>query len=243
MPIRARAGVEYLYSNYSFHHCAAKEGKPRISAKCEQFLMWEEAFYSCDPYIGLLDKDGDNITDRLPICRSFADEWYAACKNDYSCVRDWINDWDFSNPNNITCPADSTCKCVRGRQRRALAVPPQLCVAFPPARSPHAALAPPAFRCSLTPNPPARPLCRTFGEWYANGTVSAAGEPHGWGWAHIDLAGRGARPRASDATSCFCLLLLRLPVWPSPSHARRLQRLTALHCLHLAPLPPLPHRT
>lgn len=49
-------GVEYLYQNYSFHHCNARNGtQPRMSKKCEQFMLWEEAFFACDPYLGYFD--------------------------------------------------------------------------------------------------------------------------------------------------------------------------------------------
>ena len=71
--------------------------------------MWEEAFYSCDPYIATLDKDNNGISDRAPICQSFCDDWYSACYNDVSCVRDWYNDWDIINGTYV-CPQGSPCK-------------------------------------------------------------------------------------------------------------------------------------
>ena len=63
----ATLGVEYLYSNYSFHHCNALTNgtAPRMSPKCAQYMLWEEAFYSCDPYLGYVDVDQDGITNRV----------------------------------------------------------------------------------------------------------------------------------------------------------------------------------
>lgn len=58
--------MEYLYQNYSFHHCNARNStQPRMSKKCEQFMLWEEAFYACDPYLGYFDPLGTTYASQV----------------------------------------------------------------------------------------------------------------------------------------------------------------------------------
>ena len=56
-------------------------------------------------------------TTQAPLCRSFCNSWYDACKDDYSCVRDWINDWNYTDPTVIKCPDNAPCKCVQAGKR------------------------------------------------------------------------------------------------------------------------------
>ena len=61
----------------------------------------------------------------VPICAKYCDEWFDACKSDYTCVQDWLLGFNYTN-SVYSCPTDSTCRTfqevsngfmfVRGRQ-------------------------------------------------------------------------------------------------------------------------------
>jgi folate receptor len=75
-------------------------------------MIWEEAAYSCDPYIGYYEDTSDGqqgVLKGVPICQSFCDSWYEACENDFTCVDDWLNGFNYTD-GYYTCPVDSTCK-------------------------------------------------------------------------------------------------------------------------------------
>ena len=44
----------------------------------------------------------------VPVCADYCDAWFEACKDDLTCVENWLADFDDENGNNI-CPADSAC--------------------------------------------------------------------------------------------------------------------------------------
>ena len=115
--ILATGGVEVLYPGYSYDACykANPAVNPPMSPKCKQFMMWEEAYFSCDPY-GSFYKNFN-----APICSTFCNDYYDACKDDVSCVIDWFNGWNYDSVTGYSCPAGSTspCQCVR----RAAALP------------------------------------------------------------------------------------------------------------------------
>jgi folate receptor len=62
-----------------------------MSAKCMQFFLWEECFYSCDPWAAYYENPQAPATlKNLPICSTMCDDWYEACKHEYTCVKDWF---------------------------------------------------------------------------------------------------------------------------------------------------------
>ena len=46
--------------------------------------------------------------DRVPICGQYCDHWFDACKDDLSCVTNWVFDWEYADGQN-KCPSNSTC--------------------------------------------------------------------------------------------------------------------------------------
>ena len=69
--------MDFLYPGFSFDHCSAI--KP-LSATCSQFLLWEECFYSCDPFAAYFEgKDPTGAYTgtfaNLPVCSDYADQW------------------------------------------------------------------------------------------------------------------------------------------------------------------------
>ena len=45
----------------------------------------------------------------VPVCASYCDAWFEACRNDLTCVEDWLADFDFALDGVNSCPASSTC--------------------------------------------------------------------------------------------------------------------------------------
>lgn len=61
-----------------------------LSTKCEQFFKQLSCFYRCSPDAAIWANH--SISNRLlnvPLCHSFCDQWYKACKNDLTCTRRW----------------------------------------------------------------------------------------------------------------------------------------------------------
>lgn len=51
---------------------------------------------------------------RVPICDHFCDRWYDACRDDLTCVSNWIFDWEYANGTNV-CPEGSQCTTFGSR--------------------------------------------------------------------------------------------------------------------------------
>ena len=47
--------------------------------------------------------------ENIPVCSDYCDAWFDACKDDLTCVEDWIADFDFTENVN-KCPAEHTCR-------------------------------------------------------------------------------------------------------------------------------------
>lgn len=96
---------------YGFHwgHCK------NISKKCEQFLIDEECFYSCEPRLIRWRHTNAPVNPSVkgvPICGDYCDDWYEACKDDETCVKDWQVGFDYSNMT-YTCPKNATCSTFK----------------------------------------------------------------------------------------------------------------------------------
>ncbi|XP_013385040.1 folate receptor alpha-like [Lingula anatina] len=95
-----------------YGHCPQK---PRLSPECERLTHDEMCFFACSPNSGPWIVRGKEYpySDRynqLPVCASQCDKWWNACKEEYTCHRNWFTDpaWD-ANGMNI-CPKDAVCK-------------------------------------------------------------------------------------------------------------------------------------
>ena len=50
----------------------------------------------------------------MPICGDYCDDWYEACKDDETCVKDWQVGSDYSNLSfTYTCPKDVACSTFK----------------------------------------------------------------------------------------------------------------------------------
>jgi folate receptor len=45
----------------------------------------------------------------VPVCASYCDAWFEACRNDFTCVEDWLADFDYALDGNNSCPVNSSC--------------------------------------------------------------------------------------------------------------------------------------
>ncbi|XP_013408667.1 riboflavin-binding protein-like [Lingula anatina] len=53
--------------------------------------------------------DFDHL-DQAPICASQCEEWWDACKEEYTCHRNWITDMDWGGEEINSCKEGSVCK-------------------------------------------------------------------------------------------------------------------------------------
>ena len=94
---------------YNFHFDLCGDPSP----ECGKFLMDEECFYHCEPYLAeFLDPEHakQGFVKGIPICARYCDAWFNACKNDLTCARNWLLDFDFSDEMENSCKANYTCK-------------------------------------------------------------------------------------------------------------------------------------
>jgi len=95
--------LKNLYgSDYHWDRCGA------LSQSCENFFVEEACFYECDANTGLWRAwtdaqvaDPDNFPDantweisNMPIMRSYCDDWFRACHDDYFCANSDGNFFD-----------------------------------------------------------------------------------------------------------------------------------------------------
>ncbi len=45
----------------------------------------------------------------VPVCASYCDRWFDACKTDLTCVEDWLADFDYALDGANSCPDNSSC--------------------------------------------------------------------------------------------------------------------------------------
>ena len=77
-------------------------------------LQDEECFYQCEPMLGYFKIPGTaGYIQNVPVCADYCDAWFEACKDDLTCVEDWLADFDYAENGNNTCPANSTCVTFR----------------------------------------------------------------------------------------------------------------------------------
>ncbi|XP_013408684.1 folate receptor gamma [Lingula anatina] len=94
----------------NFDHCP---GKPRLSPDCARLMHQEMCFYACSPNLGpwivkaYAHPDLDHLN-HAPLCASQCEEWWNACKEEYTCHKDWITDMVWGKLH--SCKKDAVCK-------------------------------------------------------------------------------------------------------------------------------------
>lgn len=74
-----------------------------LSSKCESFMVNVECFYRCSHNaIYWKNPQWPSAMSKAPICASFCDGWFDACKEDLTCAKNWITDFNMTSGIN-TC--------------------------------------------------------------------------------------------------------------------------------------------
>ncbi|XP_066271707.1 uncharacterized protein [Branchiostoma lanceolatum] len=82
-----------------------------LSHRCEQFQLAVECHYYCDPMIYRYAKRGHKYAvQNVPICSSFCDDFFDACRDDLTCVESKLTDWYFMPGRINNCRPDSQCR-------------------------------------------------------------------------------------------------------------------------------------
>ena len=61
---------------------------------CKRFAIEESCFFHCDPNLYPWQVPGKDYVAGVPICKSYCDAWFDACKNDSTCAKDWLKDFN-----------------------------------------------------------------------------------------------------------------------------------------------------
>ena len=85
--------------NFSWSPCNGT-----LSSKCEAFMIEVECFYRCSHNaIFWKNPNHDSSIRKAPICASECDAWLEACKDDFTCARNWVTDYNMSSNGANTC--------------------------------------------------------------------------------------------------------------------------------------------
>ncbi|XP_075037684.1 riboflavin-binding protein-like [Mixophyes fleayi] len=74
--------------NYYWNRCG------NLSKTCEDYLKKIECFYQCSPIAAhWVHPNISAAIQNVPICQSFCDNWFEACRSDLLCVHNFLTDW------------------------------------------------------------------------------------------------------------------------------------------------------
>ncbi|XP_030050565.1 retbindin [Microcaecilia unicolor] len=77
-----------------------------FSPKCEEYLKRIECFYRCSPTAALWSHpEHPTAIQGVPLCLRFCHQWYDVCKDDLTCARNWLTDWQWG-PDGNNCTRD-----------------------------------------------------------------------------------------------------------------------------------------
>nr|XP_005310744.2 retbindin [Chrysemys picta bellii] len=77
-----------------------------LSPRCEHYLQRVECFYRCSPSAARWPHpQRPTAVLEVPLCLTFCEAWYEACKDDLTCARNWVSDWQWG-PQGNNCSRD-----------------------------------------------------------------------------------------------------------------------------------------
>lgn len=79
----------------------------KLSPACSKYHHLETCRYECSPNLEKYIVKGRGGGERfrgIPVCGSFCDAWYNACKDDMICAKNWVKDFKWGKSGN---------KCVK----------------------------------------------------------------------------------------------------------------------------------
>ncbi|KAM4642820.1 riboflavin-binding protein-like [Discoglossus pictus] len=81
--------------NFYWNRCG------NLSKKCEYYLRKTECLYQCSPFIAhWAHPNISEAIQHVPLCQSFCDNWFEACRDDMVCARNWLTDYTFNETGN-----------------------------------------------------------------------------------------------------------------------------------------------
>ncbi|XP_025087920.1 folate receptor gamma-like isoform X3 [Pomacea canaliculata] len=106
--IAERMHLDRNWLNFDWNHCG------ELSPSCREFFVKDLCFYECSPNLGpWIVPDRRKIRSErfvgVPLCQTECNNWWSACKNDYTCLDNWANNFNWSTGIN-TCPTGRTCQ-------------------------------------------------------------------------------------------------------------------------------------
>ncbi|KAG9350990.1 hypothetical protein JZ751_024879, partial [Albula glossodonta] len=73
----------------------------QLSPRCEDYMIKVECFYQCSPHaVHWMNPNYPAGFLHVPICESFCDSWFDACKDDLTCAKNWLNDFKWDSDGN-----------------------------------------------------------------------------------------------------------------------------------------------
>lgn len=80
-------------------------------------MKHESCFTECSPYLAPYeDRSTGYYFTKVPICSDWADRWFDACKDDFTCVDDFYgSDWDYNEEGFNICKPTATCTKYKDR--------------------------------------------------------------------------------------------------------------------------------
>ncbi|NXU47226.1 RBP protein, partial [Turnix velox] len=77
-------------NNYYWNRCG------QLSKSCEDFMKKIECFYRCSPHAARWRHPNSTAAiQSAPLCQSFCDDWFEACKDDSTCAHNCLTDWEW----------------------------------------------------------------------------------------------------------------------------------------------------
>ncbi|KAJ7332789.1 hypothetical protein JRQ81_014969 [Phrynocephalus forsythii] len=75
-----------------------------LSELCERYMKKNECFYQCSPHAVLwAHHQYPAAIESVPVCQHYCDDWYDACKDDLTCVNNWLTDWEIDEKGENHC--------------------------------------------------------------------------------------------------------------------------------------------
>ncbi|XP_046438647.1 folate receptor alpha-like [Daphnia pulex] len=105
--VHAHGGKMY---GFNYNHCPNR----KMSSKCLEHFVQDLCFYECSPNVGPwmqtvnMKMRRERFLD-VPLCATDCDDWFNACKDDYTCTDNWTLNFKWINGTNH-CRPESECR-------------------------------------------------------------------------------------------------------------------------------------
>lgn len=84
-----------------------------LTKPCQDFMVGVECFYRCSPNVAHWeDKKNPQAFINAPVCSHYCDAWFDACRDDMTCAKNWLKDFELKNWAN-SCKNTSKCQTFK----------------------------------------------------------------------------------------------------------------------------------